>query len=303
MYAVIDIGSNTIRLVLYKIIDGQLKQTLNNKEAAGLVGYVEDGRLSQKGIEKAVNVLKNFMLILESVQTEDIFVFATASLRNIKNTSEVLAQLKQACGVDVRVLSGDEEAVFDYFGAIKELDAEGGLMVDVGGGSTELVFFAEREVMATYSLPIGSLNMFNQFVSDIIPTKHELRAIGDYSASLLEKIQLPIDTLPTASLCGVGGTARAACKLNDELLNTNLGYSGFECSRLRKILKLLKHDREKLVSSIIKTSPDRLHTILPGLAILNAVSEHYGCSSFSASPYGVREGYLIYMLEGGGCNA
>ena len=141
--------------------------------------------------------------------------------------------------------------------------------------------------------------MFNQFVCDIIPTRQELQSIRAYAYSLLKKIQLPVNKLPTNALCGVGGTARAVCKLNDELFNTESGYQGFKCGRFKKIFKLLKTEREKLVSSIIKTSPDRIHTLLPGLAILNAVSDFYGCTDFSASPYGVREGYLIYMLEGG----
>lgn len=96
---------------------------------------------------------------------------------------------------------------------------------------------------------------------------------------------------------GVGGSARACCKLSDELFNENSGYTGFECKRLNKILKLAKKDKPKLVSAIIKATPGRIHTIIPGIAIINSVAKHYGCTNFTVSPYGVREGYLLNILE------
>ena len=76
MYAVIDIGSNTMRLVLYKLVDGEPRQMLNSKQAAGLAGYIDDGQqLSPKGVQKAIEVLRRFQLILDSVQPRQVFVF------------------------------------------------------------------------------------------------------------------------------------------------------------------------------------------------------------------------------------
>ena len=85
--------------------------------------------------------------------------------------------------------------------------------------------------------------------------------------------------------------------ISDELFNENSGYTGFECKRLNKILKLAKKDKSKLVSAIIKATPGRIHTIIPGIAIINSVAKHYGCTNFTVSPYGVREGYLLNILE------
>ena len=80
MYAVIDIGSNTIRMVLYKVVNGELRQMLNSKEPAGLVGYVENGRLTGEGIDKLTDTLSHFKLILESVRVKKVLPFATAPL-------------------------------------------------------------------------------------------------------------------------------------------------------------------------------------------------------------------------------
>lgn len=300
MYAVIDIGSNTVRLVLYRVVDGEIRQMLNSKEAAGLAGYIDkNNRLSTKGIQKAIKVLKRFSQILESVDVKRTFIFATASLRNVDNTKEVLAAIEAECGATVRVLTGDEEAVFDYFGAMRSLSASDGLMVDVGGGSTELVLFSQGEVVATRSLPMGSLNLYTAFVHDIIPTKKELDQIREHAADLLSQVEFPAVEQSTAVLCGVGGTARASCQLSDELFDENAGYGGYPCRRIKKMLKMVKNDRQRMVSAMIKAAPDRLHTLLPGLAVFQAVAERYHCSHFTASPYGVREGYLLYMLENG----
>ena len=100
----------------------------------------------------------------------------------------------------------------------------------------------------------------------------------------------------------MGGTCRASCSLSDELFGEQSGYGGYPCKRIHKMLKRLKTDRKELISAIVKTAPDRLHTLLPGLAILEAVADRYQCQTFAASPYGVREGYLMYMLEGENCH-
>ena len=297
MYAVIDIGSNTMRLVLYRLVEGEPRQMLNSKQAAGLAGYIDrEQRLSPKGIQKAIEVLRRFQLILDSVGPERTFVFATASLRNVGNTQEVVQAIHRACGLEVRVLTGREEALLDYSGALRALHTQDGLMVDIGGGSTELVRFRGGAAVDACSLPMGSLNLYNRFVRDVVPTAPELKRISQYACSLLQDVDFPLDAAPF--LYGVGGTCRASCALSDELFEEQSGYAGYPCKRLKKIRRLLKEDRKRLIGAVIKTAPDRLHTLLPGLAILEAVAGRYGCTSFSASPYGVREGYLLHMLEG-----
>ncbi len=300
MYAVIDIGSNTIRLVLYKLVGGIPQPALNSKQATGLAGYVDKRRrLTEEGIAKAIEVLRRFQRILATVQPKRTYVFATASLRNVVNGKEVAQAIRAACGLEVRILTGSEEAVFDYFGALHSLPAQDGLLVDIGGGSTELVLFRTSEVVSTCSLPMGSLDLFGRFVRDVLPTPEEFDAIARYAADQLASVTFPVPDAASDALCGVGGTCRAACLVSDALYDTHIGYTGFPCKRLKKMTKLLKTDRPALIRAIIKTAPDRLHTLLPGLAILTAVAARYDCVHFSASPCGVREGYLMYQLEGG----
>ena len=113
MYGIVDIGSNTIRMVLYKVIDNEIQQMLNSKIPAGLVGYIDNNNmLSKKGILKAIEALSKFETILESVAVKEVHAFATASLRNISNSEEVLAEIKKHCSFDIEIISGKEEAVY-----------------------------------------------------------------------------------------------------------------------------------------------------------------------------------------------
>ena len=299
MYAVIDMGSNTVRLVLYRMVNGELRQVLSSKESAGLAGYVEkDGRMSDAGIQKAVRVLQHFQQILAGIHPKKVYVFATASLRNINNTGEVLSAIRDVCSLDIQVLSGKNEALYDYYGALRTITRTSGLLVDIGGGSTELVSFQDRKAQAAASLPMGSLTLYTRFVRDVLPTEKELSAISAYAREQIGQLRFPSAAEASAGfLCGVGGTCRASCKLSDELFGESAGYTGYPCRRVGKMLRLYRGERRRFLSAMIKSAPDRLHTLLPGLAILEAVAGHFQCESFSASPYGVREGYLLYRLE------
>ncbi len=179
MYAVIDIGSNTIRLVLYKIENNQIKSLLNKKSPAGLAGYINKDRcLKKSGIRKAVAVLSEFKEILDHMTIQEVFPFATASLRNINNAPEVLEAIRENCGFEVRILSGEEEAIFDYYGALQAMEMDKGLLTDIGGGSTELVFYQDHAIQRATSLPMGSLNLYQQYVKNhLIAKKSELQQI------------------------------------------------------------------------------------------------------------------------------
>ena len=141
--AVIDIGSNSMRLTVYETTPPQIFRVLfKEKIMAGLAGYVEHNALSPDGIERAILGLLSFRATLSALDIKAVAVFATASLRNVKNTDQAVAAIQRATGYPIEVISGEEEAAFGYAGAMQELDLTDGLFVDIGGASTEVVRFA-----------------------------------------------------------------------------------------------------------------------------------------------------------------
>ena len=303
IYGIIDVGSNTIRLTIYQYENDELKSLLHKKTMAGLAGYVENGEMSQKGIEKACEIISEYKDILDNFSISNMYVFATASLRNIINTDEVVRNIRELTAVQIDVISGEEEAILDYVGATQALNILDGLLVDIGGGSTELVSYKNGQIINAVSMPIGSLSLFAKHVSKLLPKKTETKAIVEEIRLELNKIVGFNNGESFKEICGVGGTIRAAGKLNNDLLESE-AKNTVDSKHLEKLLKLLKRRNKETYRRILRVVPDRIHTIIPGMLILNEIARHFESDVIMISNYGVREGYLYSkVLKDGGENA
>lgn len=291
MYSVIDIGSNSMRLSVYQIENGQLKPLISKKEMTGLAGHVESGCLTEKGIRKAIDGLNRFQLILKNFKTSSDYVIATASLRNIQNREEAVRRIEAETGLSIHVITGAQEAYYDFVGATHCVQTDSGLMVDVGGGSTELLFYRGGQVEKALSIPLGSLNLYTRVISRLLPDKKERRVIKECVLEQLQEIA-PMN-VPSALICGVGGTNRALCKLNNDIFTMSADNMVVETDNLKAILKMLQKEDKETILKILQVTPERIHTIIPGLIILKTIAKFYHCSRISVSRFGVREGYLI----------
>ena len=300
LYSVIDIGSNTIRLVVYRVDGDGITAILNNKYTAGLAAYIgKDGLMAPEGIDRLVEVMGKFRDTVDLLPDCETFPFATASLRNITNREEVIERVREETGFDIRVLSGYEEAMLDYRGAVRSMPGEEGLLVDVGGGSTELVFFRGGRAAAARSVPLGSLSLFNKCVSGIIPTAAELAAMKAEARKALSDALPDSQGFSAQPMCGVGGTARGALALYRGMVGEP-PKEGYETQFFAKVLRQAQENPKKLTRRILKIAPERIHTMLPGITLLSAASELYGSRTVVTSPYGVREGYMLSVLESRG---
>lgn len=291
IYALIDIGSNTMRMNMYKCENEAVHLLFGTKEPAGLAGYVDYGMMSQKGIEKAISVLRTFKSIVSNFQVDALYVFATASLRNIANSAEAVRQINQATGLDIDLISGEDEAVLDFVGATKMVDEDDGIVVDIGGGSTEIVTYKNREIINAVSIPIGSLNLYKHWVEELLPRKEERKKIRTEINKELDLIQDMIQG-EYELICGVGGTIRGAKKLHNAACDLPESSQIVEMSQLNKLLKHLRHENKEAVDRILKVVPERVHTMVPGMMILKEVAKRFDSKLVHVSSYGVREGYL-----------
>ena len=289
---IVDVGSNTIRLSIYHWEGQKFKLLMNKKEMAGLAGYIKNGLLSDSGILVACRVLAGFKALLRNFDIADLYVFGTASLRNIVNTEEALETIEAVTGIKVEVLSGADEAAFSFLGATVGGGAPGsGMLADVGGGSTELVAYQDGAITSGCSLPMGSLSLFTKHVSGLFPTKEERKAIRSDVREELEKAKTA--GLRCSHLTGVGGTFRAAAKLCNDLSGADPDNRIIPAGEIHALYKGLKKGDQDTLRQILRSVPDRVHTILPGLAILTAILDAYEVSTVSVSACGVREGYLL----------
>lgn len=296
IYGIADVGSNTVRLSIYKCEGGEIRLLMNRKVMAGLAGYVRHGALTPEGIEVACQTLQGYRSLMDNLELPDLRVFATASLRNISNTEEAVGAVMAATGLRVDVLTGREEAELSFRGAIQNAGLYTGLLVDLGGGSTELVSYRSRAIQTACSLSVGSLSLFSKYVSKLHPTKEERRAIRRAVEEQLEQFvpQHP----PARHICGVGGTVRAACKVANAMFDRPAGDRSLDRDELKEMLQRLKKPGRDELRLLLKTVPDRIHTIIPGLLALDTIAKAYGAQTITASACGVREGYLLARVLG-----
>lgn len=294
-FAVVDLGSNTIRMTLYDVQEqGGFQALFSEKRMAGLVNYIQGDSLSRAGIEVACSALRGFQRLLAQFGPVPMHVFATASLRNIRNTEEVLAAIRESTGLEVEVISGELEARYGCIGALLTCPLAGGAVFDIGGGSTEIVRLENGKIISAQSLDMGSLNLYNRYVSELWPSRPEIEDLAAAVRKKLRKADLP--KKPAPFICGIGGTARAVLKIANQYLEkpeSNRLLTLAELDRTASMLLDRKNTARKL---ILKNCPDRVHTILPGVIIMTTLTHKLCKEQLYISRYGVREGYLCQKL-------
>ena len=295
--AIIDIGSNTIRMNIYEVDGGVINKLLSKKKMLGMSNYVENDKLTELGIKKCIKVLADYKDTLEKMHIEEIYPFATAGIRNIKNSEKVLQRIKDGTSLKVDLISGEKEADCVYRGVSSIYDATNCGIVDIGGGSTEIIIVEDGNVKNEISMPIGSLNLHHSYINTtIFPQKDEVKEIKRHIRSVLDDYK--ICKLPKGlKFYGVGGSIRAAGEIAEEYFELE-DDEHFSKNHVREILENIMEKDPEILRVMLKECPDRIHTQTPGMLILNELMKELKVESISVSSAGVREGYIIDRMEG-----
>lgn len=295
---IIDIGSNTIRLNVYESNNHSFHLLFSKKENVGLISYINKNNLTLEGI----NILKQCLLrlkkTLDTLGIHIIDAFATASLRNLNNKDEVLAIISNTVNIHIVLLSGTTEGNLSFKGAMHQIEQPEGLYIDSGGASTEFVFYKHYKNLATYSLNIGSLNLFNKYVKKVIPTKEETIQIQKRVQAELESISVPKELKEMNNLAVTGGNIRAVRSLLVHFDWINRDEYIFSADKINKLLQILSDNRTDTLHLFLKIKPERVHTMFCGLLILEGIISKYSIQTIQICTNGVREGYLIQKYIG-----
>lgn len=298
--AIIDVGSNSVRMVIYEVDAAQrtVQEIYDNKETAGLAGFVNaDGALSDQGVQRAIDAIGGQLQRLAHFSCDDVSVFATAAVRNATNCAQVCARIEDACGVSVDVLSGTQEAELSFRGASHGVPVRDGVLFDLGGGSMEIVRFVQRRPVHSVSLPVGSLNLYLAHVGAILPTPAEVDAIREDVRSRVARIDW-LSEVESPLLFGVGGAIRAAAKLAQRHFRKPGGNDFLEVADLRGLLQATALPGNELAHEVLAVEPSRVHTVFPGMAAVDALAQAVGAERIAVARHGVREGYLFQRVLG-----
>ena len=302
-YGLIDLGSNSIRLVVYEVKDGraakgrtpEFRSLINDKVMAGLAAYVADGVFTQAGIDKAASVLRSHARHAQYFKCRKLEVFATAVLRNATNSKAAVAAIEKASGLSITLLSERDEAHLGFAGTCCDAPITRGTLVDIGGGSTELTRVKGGRDSDHVSLPQGSLSSFAGEVRGVIPTPQEARAISERLRARLAELP-SLEPYRAEVLYGIGGSARAAAKMYAQMNGLPARPKTLTSDQIGEIIQAC-HDRpDDFAHTALKASAERVHTLVPGCIILQTLFEELGASRLEIGKRGVREGYLVERM-------
>ena len=302
-YGVIDLGSNSIRLVIYSVKDNaekpfskkDFRSLINEKKIAGLSAYVVDGAFTEEGVRKAVDVLSEHLRRARNFNCAETRIFATAVLRNCTNSKDATRAISDAVGFPIEIISARDEAHLGFVGATCDRSIETGTLIDIGGGSTELTVIEGGSDKLSVSLDQGSVSSYARFVEMILPTASEMSAIEDaFKERLFEMGDLGPYRAP--KLYGIGGSVRAAAKLYGEAFGGGGRPKTLEQHQLDAAIGLLERSPSTFAHRAVKAVPERLHTVVPGSLIALALMCELGADRLEICKYGIREGYLIERI-------
>lgn len=290
-HAVIDVGSNTIHLLVGEVENGTVLPVTGEKVSARLGSGVDrTGRIEEARVPLAAEAISLFAKVAALNGASEPAVLATSAVRDAENGSDLIREVLGKAGLKMRLISGDEEALLGFRGAISALGPDfswdsPALVVDLGGGSAQLILGdavngPEKQV----SLPLGSNRTTERFVRHDPPKAGELSDLREAVTRELPDWNLPEGT----AIVAIGGSARGVLRLTrDQLTVGRLGELAAEISGVSSAVLA----REEGLA------PERARVMPAAITTLAAVLERYGGCQLTVARGGIREGAILTLAE------
>ena len=297
LYGIVDIGSNSMSLEIYKIKNsGKPKSVFSLSEKSVTAIYVENNTLTEKGIDELVSILKDYNDVMGLLKVKTKYAFATASLRKIDNSDEVISAVKDKVGLDIHLLSGEKEAKTS-FNAVKdsELTTDKGIVIDLGGGSCEVIDFANKTAITSESMPIGSNSCYKEYVSGMFPNETEVKEIENRVLAELKKLTVTNDT-QRDDLFGIGGSTKTIKKVLRYLGYIDEDATSAPVSMLDSLMDEFSQMTKENCDKILNVNAERINTFLPGLIITKTIANYFNVTTLHFCKNGVREGILAEII-------
>jgi len=274
--AIIDIGSNTIRLVLYQYDNEEgLRELGNIKTVARLRTYLQpSGEMSDEGIQVLSETLLTFKAMLEDFEVTDVKAAATAAIRQATNRDKIIEEMKERTGIQI-------EAYFGYVAVAYSMGTKSAVTIDIGGGSTEITLFENKEIQQSHSFPFGTVSLKQRFVKGDIINSSEKK-------ELLAFVKEQFQTLPwiknvALPIIAIGGSARNIAQIHQQKHDYPIAsVHGYEMTKenlddLSLFLGQLSFQELKQLDGL---SSDRADIIVPALEVFRVLMEVVSSETF-----------------------
>ena len=294
--AVIDIGSNSVRLVVYEQMARSLISVFNEKTLCGLGREVQStGLLAPDAVDKALTSLKRFHALCKIQRVGRVYAIATAACRDARNGPDFIARAERICGTRIEILSGPREAKLSALGVVSGIHKPDGIVGDLGGGSLELIDVRGHQVRGGVTLPLGSLALQD------LSHKSLKRAERIVKAELSEVPRLAAGRNRT--FYAVGGTWRALARIHiiqsGYPLKVMHGYSIPAAEALDFVQRLRRLAAANLLANIEAVADARRPLLTYAALVLEYIIRTARPKTITFSTFGVREGLLFSLLPDG----
>ena len=295
---IIDLGSNSARLVIVNLFqDGYFMVVDELKESVRLGQDMErDGFLKPQRVAETIKTLKMFRKLCDASGVSRIITVATEAVRKAKNQRSFLDEIQANCGLKIKVLSAEEEATLVYRGVINTMDVPKGLILEIGGGSTKIVYYNRRNMLNYATLPFGSVTLTDMFSQDGLKPEEQANKIEEFFTEQLRGVEWLKDVDPDVQMIGVGGSFRNLFKINkmvhkyplDTVHNYNMLTEDF--MPLYDMIKVLDLDKKKKIKGL---SAQRADILPAALAVIKSFVTYMGVENLTISGAGLREGIMF----------
>jgi exopolyphosphatase/guanosine-5'-triphosphate,3'-diphosphate pyrophosphatase len=291
--AVVDIGSNSVRLIVYEDSGRSPAPLFNEKVLCGLGrSLASTGKLAPDAVKRALRALRRFRALIDQLNVIQVEVIATAAAREADNGPDFIAQAERILGHKIRVLSGTQEAEFAALGVVSGIDPADGLAGDLGGGSLELIDINGGKLSDAATLPLGGLRLIDA-------SGGSLKKARDIVDAELAKVAW-LGKGKGRDFYAIGGTWRALARLH--MTQTNYPLSVMHNYRIAaddalEFAALLDHQSQSSLAGIRGISSARRETIPYGALVLERLIKQMKPRAVVVSVLGIREGLLYSLLS------
>lgn len=295
-FGVIDMGTNTFHLLISEEDGAGFKDIYRERI---YVQLAEDGieEIGEAAFARGLNAMEHFAGILEAYSVKRVKAFGTAALRTAVNGRLFIHKVKEYTGIEVHLISGDEEAMLIHRG-VKEavpMNGERRLIMDIGGGSVEFIIATQDEVLWYGSFQVGVAVLFKRFHKNDPLTEEEREAIYAFLEEALSALSGALAEYPTHALIGASGTYDTVEDLLGVIREHPL-HSVIQREDFYKVYDLLIHSDLATRRSMEKIPDERVEMIIVALVLIDFVIQKAGIQQITISAYALKEGILHSMF-------
>ncbi len=291
----IDIGTNTILMLIADIDEnGKVLPIADFHSIARLgEGLNQSGIISQQAVQRTIKILIDYKKEIERFNVEKYFCVSTSAMREAKNSQEVIREIKVQTGFDVLVIDGDLEAYLSYIGTVE--DAKHSVVLDIGGGSTEVIVGEQDEIIFRKSFKIGAVRLTEKYIPQHPPTKEIIDKIKKECIDNFVSIDKSLISGNVYAVAGTPTTIAAVVLGLKEYDRSKVDNFKLSLDEIRKTKELfLTLSIDEIVQKLY-VPPMRADVITAGTIILESFCDHFALPEVIVSDKGLRFGVIKYF--------